>query len=82
MITMQSLGVDWSLPKKDGEGFSSRRFASTTVASAELVRMLAEDGLTWSEAVSAILYDPEAQAVCIRFVSEGYGDMLMSEFVS
>lgn len=56
MITMQS------------KGFSSRRFASTTVASEELIRMLVEDGLTWSEAASAIL--------------EGYDDTLMPEFVS
>lgn len=64
----QSLGVDWFLPGR------KRRFATTTVASSDLIVLLASEGRTWAEIVDGILFDDEAKAVAQRFVSEGYGD--------
>lgn len=77
----RSLGVDWHLPDGRG-GFRARRFASTTVASGDLIRLLAEDGNTWAEIASAIIYDDEAKAVAQRFVDAGYGATLAREMVA
>lgn len=69
-----SLGVDWFLPGQ------KRRFATTTVASSNLIVYIAESGdmrgpgLTWRQVAAQINYDPEAKAVAERFVAEGYGD--------
>ena len=69
----RSLGVDWHLPDPRTGAYRRRSFASTTVASSNLVRALAREGLTWAEVVDAILYDSEARAVAERFVAEGFG---------
>jgi len=52
-----------------------RRFATTTVASADLIRTFAEEGLTWVEVYDKIIYDDEAKAIADRFVAEGYGSV-------
>lgn len=69
-----SLGVDWHLPVRRGLGFQRRPFATSTVASANLIAVLAGDGLTWSEIHQGILYDPEAKIVCQGFIDAGFGD--------
>lgn len=66
------LGVDWHLPAKKG-GYATRRFATTTVASSDLITLLAEDGSTWSQVAERILFDPEAKAVATAFVDAGHG---------
>ena len=61
-----SQGVDWFLPGR------KRRFATTTPASAFLIEVLAEDGLTWSQIAQQVLYDPDAKAVAEHFTAAGY----------
>lgn len=62
------LGVLWFLPGK------KLPVATTTVASSDLIRTLAADGLTWSQMVAEICYDPEARQVAELFVEAGHGD--------
>lgn len=69
-----SLGVDWHLPARRGDGYARRPFATTTVASSDLIRLLADDGLTWAEVADAILFDPDAKHVATTFVDAGHGD--------
>lgn len=69
-----SLGVDWHLPTKNGSGYAKRRFATTTVASSNLIEMLADDGLTWAQMTEEILFDPEAKAVAQGFIDAGHGE--------
>mgnify|MGYP007125820773 CR=1 FL=1 len=76
-----SLGVDWHLPNPKG-GFYKRPFASTTVASADLIDMVAGDCLTWREVAAAIRYDPEARDVAMAFVEAGYGDDVAREILA
>lgn len=75
-----SLGVDWHLPCPK-RGFKARPFTSTTVASSNLINLLAADGLTWAEVSAAINYDDEAKAVADRFITEGHGDTLAATHV-
>lgn len=77
---IQSLGVDWHMPDGKG-GFKARRFASTTVASADMIRYLGEDGHTVRSAHDAILYDPEARAVLAALIDAGHGDVHLSTIV-
>ena len=76
-----SLGVDWHMPLKGG-GFAKRRFATTTVATAELVNLLAQDGLTVQEAKDSILWDHDAIAVLEAMVKKGFGDAELKNFVA
>lgn len=69
------LGVDWTLPGR------KRRFATTTVATSDLVVLMAEEGHTVSSAISAINFDEEAIAVLRVFVEHGYGERPLSELV-
>lgn len=76
-----SLGVDWHLPNPRG-GFYKRPFASTTVASADLIALVAGDSLTWREVVAGIHYDPEARDVAMAFVEAGYGDAVAADMMA
>lgn len=71
-----SLGVDWHLPGR------KRRFATTTVATSDLIVLLAEDGCTWAELIDQINYDEEAKAVARHFVAHGYGDTTARDMVA
>lgn len=62
------LGVEWFLPGK------KRRFADTTPATSNLLRVLSEDGSTWAEVLAAIHFDPDAKFVAQTFVNAGLGD--------
>lgn len=75
-----SLGVDWHMPKRGG-GYMARRFATTTVATSDLIRLLAGDGHTVQSAHDAILYDAEGKAVLARFVAEGHGTQALADIV-
>lgn len=76
-----SLGVDWHLPNPRG-GFCKRPFASTTVASADLIALVAGDSLTWREVVAGIHYDPEARDVAMAFVEAGHGDAVAADMMA
>lgn len=78
------LGVAWHLPAKPGSetgGYAKRRFATTTVASSDLIEMLAGEGLTWAELAEEILFDDEARAVAWGFVEAGHGEVKAWEHV-
>lgn len=75
------IGVQWHLPNADGR-FAARPFTSTTKASANLISMLAEEGLTWAQIAEAILYDPDAKGVAIGFVEAGHGQTKAAEHVA
>lgn len=75
-----SLGVDWHMPDGRG-GFKARRFATTTQATSDMIRYLAEDGLTVQAAHDALLYDPEGKAVLRAFIDAGFGRHPLSNFV-
>lgn len=77
---IQNLGVDWHMPDGKG-GFKARRFASTTVATSDLIRYLADDGHTVVSAHDAILYDPEGKAVLAAFIDAGHGNAYLSSLV-
>ena len=81
MAKTASLGVTWHLPNPRTGAYYTRPFNSTTQASADLIGMLADDGLTWAQMVDEILYDPEARAVAEGFVDAGHGDRVAAEFV-
>lgn len=74
------LGVDWHMPDGRG-GFKARRFATTTQATADMIRHLAEDGLTVQAAHDALLFDPEGKAVLAAFIEAGFGQHQLSDFV-
>lgn len=76
-----SLGVDWHLPDGKG-GFKNRRFATTTMADAYALEILASDGFTFNQARSYFIYSsPEQDAVLDGFIQAGYGDHRMDMFI-
>lgn len=75
-----SLGVDWYMPKAGG-GFAARRFATTTVATSDLIRLLAHDGHTVQSAHDAINFDVEAKAVLTAMADKGFGQVKLDTLV-
>ncbi len=61
-------GVDWFLPGR------KRRFATSTVATSDLITLLADEGKGWPGIHDAILFDPEAKAIAYVYVQSGYGE--------
>lgn len=75
-VSKQKLGVDWFLPSK------KRRFATSTQSTSSLLSILAEEGLTFREALSRIHYDNEAKDIVRYFILNGFGDQRMDDFVT
>lgn len=75
------LGVDWHLPLAAG-GYAKRRFAHTTRASADLIHALAEDGLTWAQVATKILFDSDARKVAEGFIAAGLGATLAEKHLT
>lgn len=69
------LGVHWTLPQK------KRPFTTTTVATNDLIVLLAEDGHTVNSAYNAINYDDEAKAVLKKFIENGYAETRLDTLV-
>lgn len=69
------LGVQWTLPQK------KRPFATTTVATNDLIVLLAEDGHTVNSAYDEINYDDEAKAVLKKFIENGYAETRLDMLV-
>lgn len=70
------LGVQWTMPGK------KRPFTTTTVATSDLIVLMAEDGHTVDSAHDAINYDEEAKAVLVKFSEAGYGNARLDTLVS
>lgn len=69
----KDLGVSWYAPGK------KRPIGYTTRATGDLIVLLAEDGLTVSQAKDALIYDPEGRDVMQAFIDLGYGDTTLTE---
>jgi hypothetical protein len=65
--------VSWFLPG------GKRPIAYSTVATSDLLAMLAFDGHTFGSALAAINYDDDAKAIVTKFIDKGYGDTPMSD---
>lgn len=76
MRVSKSLGVDWFLPQR------KRPFASTTLATSDLINLLSEEGRCVSEIHDAILYDDEAKAVLKTLMDHGYADLYLEDYPS
>lgn len=72
--------VSWHLPDGNG-GFQKTPFMYSTQAESFFMRVLAEEGHTFASALKVCHYAPTAEAICQRFVEEGYGDVMMEDFV-
>lgn len=64
--------VSWYVPNK------KRPIAYSTVATSNLIGLLAEDGLTVQQARDALLYDREGQGVMDAYIGLGYGDKTLA----
>jgi hypothetical protein len=68
-----NLGVLWFLPGR------KRPIGTTTVATSNLIGLLAEDGLTFAEAHAEIRFDQDATDILQVYIDHGYGDARMSD---
>lgn len=56
-----------------------RPIAKSTAATSLLIGLLAEDGLTFNEALGELRYDPDGRAVVTAYIERGYGDTRMTD---
>lgn len=61
--------VQWFLPKR------KRAFASSTVATSDLIEVLSEEGRTIRESYDFINYDEDAKSILKVYIDNGYGDV-------
>lgn len=75
-MTVRSLGVEWVMFKREKGtiGFYRKPFASTTKASADLIRLLSETADTIQDIYDNIRFDDEAKTVVHAYVDKGFGD--------
>ena len=66
--------VSWYIPKR------KRPIAYSTIATRDLINVLAEEGGTIREVQSRINYDVEAKAVLQAYNDRGYGDQVAAEW--
>lgn len=71
-----SLGVDWYLPNK------KRHFATSTMATRDLIQAYGEDGFTVAGTHAAILYDREGKEILQAYIDAGYGDRLLADVLA
>lgn len=69
-----SSGIDYIFIGK------KKPFATSTVATRDLLILLSEDGCTISELTSKIHYDVEAKSIVQKFIDEGYGKEQAKKF--
>lgn len=72
--TAQRGDVHWTVPGR------KTPIAYSTLATSQLIGLLAEDGLTFGEAHDAVLYDTDAKQILALYVERGHGDRVMAEF--
>jgi len=68
--------VSWCLPGK------KKPFTYSPIATSRFIQLLAEDGHTARSAIDASQHDDEAKAILQAFVDAGYGEALLSKFIS
>lgn len=75
ILKKQHLGVEWFLPQQ------KRPFASSTVASSNLISLLGENGSTFQEVLTTINYDDEAKTIVEYFCNNGFANKKVSDYV-
>ena len=65
--------VHWYIPKR------KTPIAYSTTATSRLIGLLAEDGLTFGQAHTAVNYDDEAKDILMLYIERGYGETKMSD---
>ncbi|HLP97633.1 MAG TPA: hypothetical protein VK149_04230 [Sideroxyarcus sp.] len=73
-------GVQWVLPDKNGN-LRKRPFMYTTVATADWMRALAEDGARFVDVEALSPFEPDAVAIAQAWIDAGYGDELLSDWI-
>lgn len=66
--------VEWRLPSK------KRPIAYSTVATQDLIVMLAQDYETITDVYKAINYDEDAKNVLQKYIDAGYGGIIAREW--
>ena len=77
--------TDWFMLRaksKQKWEYLKRPFATTPVATSDLIYLLAENGSTWLQIHEQINYDDEAKQIAARFIAEGWGNEPALYFLS
>lgn len=70
----KGLGVKWYIP------MTKKAFAESTVATSDLIELLAEEYLTVEDVYNAINYDEEAKKIVKHFINKGYKNYVFRDF--
>lgn len=70
----KGLGVKWYIP------MTKKAFAESTVATSDLIEMLAEEYLTIEDVYNAINYDSDAKEIVKYFIDKGYKNYVFRDF--
>lgn len=71
----------WHMPHRRG-GFYRRPFTHTTTAEADWMRLLADDGHTFTTALDRCDYAPAEATLCRTYIDAGHGDQPMGEWIA
>lgn len=70
--------VFWFKPKGK---LNSRPIAYSTVATNDLIVLLAKDGYTFKELKEKINYDGDAKNILQKYIDLGYGDYVAKKYI-
>lgn len=76
MIKQNAKNVYWTLPHQ------KRYFASSTIATDDLIIALSEDNMTVKDVYNLINYDKDAKKILKVFIDNGYENFIMKDFVT
>ncbi len=76
MNKQNAKGVYWTLPHQ------KRYFATSTIATDNLIVALSEDNMTVRDVYNSINYDNEAKEILKGFIDSGYENFIMKDFVT
>lgn len=72
-LRLGSDDVQWHVPGRRSP------IATSTVATSDLIRALAAEGLTFNEAAKRIRHDRDAAAIVALYVERGHGDARVTD---
>jgi hypothetical protein len=72
-VRLGSDDVQWHAPGRRSP------IATSTVATSDLIRALAADGLTFNQAAAKIQYDPDAAVIVGLYVEREHSDTRMTD---
>lgn len=81
MARQKHLDVEWHLPqRKDHSKYQKRPFAYSTVATSDMLAMIAEETehQTPNEILPLITYDDDAKRIMQGYIDKGYGDVSLN----